>query len=61
MTHKYDVGDIIANEHFHYLIEDIDRDTYSSYCYMLRCLENNTTMKSYVAVTDTEPTLRKVA
>ena len=61
MAHKYEVGDILTNGHYHYLVEDIKSKSYHGLCYLLRCLDENRIMASYVVSTDGDINIKKVA
>ncbi len=58
---KYQIGDIISNGFYHYLVEDVRANNFSDLCYHLRRLQNNQTITSFVLVTDNDIDMEKVA
>lgn len=58
---KYQIGDIITNDHFHYLVEHIGHDAFKVITYSLRRLEDNQIITSYATTADSNQYVRKVA
>lgn len=60
MSSQYNIGDILSNGHYHYLVLDIS-PSLADYVYKMLNMELGHALDSYVSTTDTNTCVHRVA